>query len=182
MTRVSSDIIKIVFHFLGSGARFPTDIPGLCRFFYRISRDGRYKELMANIIFDDSQSYPMCDTIERCAIDRLQRSGLLACIGPGLKEYEVSEALAEDREDLELFSDEEIRQMKEIAELFREEFMGRKKTVADYHNEQIRKAAAIMRGDQIEMEGDKDASEPSRRAEELEAIGRDSVNAVLEEG
>ncbi len=152
MNRVPSDIIKCVFHFLGSGTRFKAQHPEFHKFFYKMSQLAEYESLMSCMTFDASQSYPFCSVVD-FALDRLQLSNLLVSLNPNMDWFEASERLASDIHELELFSDEETRQIKEMAELFRKEFIDRKRTVADYNNSLIRKTAAIMRGDRTEMEG-----------------------------
>lgn len=122
-TRVPSDIVKAIFHYLGahdgsSHCRFPANVSRIHEIFYELSENGKFKILFEDFIFDTSRMFPYSLTI-RYALDRLQKSNLLECINPGLDEFAISKALANwDLEETKLFNSEEIDLLKEVAKEF----------------------------------------------------------------
>lgn len=117
--RVPSDVVKAIFHFLGPHFRFPADVPIIHEVFYKLAEKTEFFEIFKDFIFDTSKMYPYCTTI-RYALDRLQKSDLLACINPGLDEFEISENLASlSLEKSALFDEEEIKTLKDAAQEFK---------------------------------------------------------------
>lgn len=121
-TRVPSDTVKAIFHYLGeypSGTiRFPANVSRLHEVFYDLSQNGKFERLFEDFIFDTSRMFPYSLTI-RYALDRLQKSNLLECINPGLDEFAISEALVNwDLEKTKLFDSKEIVLLKEAAKEF----------------------------------------------------------------
>jgi len=118
--KVLSDYVKATFHYLGR-TRFPADVPRIHKAFHAISQKPEFSLLFGNFVFDTSKAYPHCPTI-RYALDRLQKANLLSCINPGLDEFEVSKALADQKQDIDvLFSEQERQALKGVAEEFKKE-------------------------------------------------------------
>jgi hypothetical protein len=118
--RVPSDVIKAIFHYLGSKQRFPADVPKIHEIFYRICQESEFSPLCSDFIFDTSRSFPYSATI-RYALDRLQKANLLACINPGLDEFEVSEELGRTNPDSDierLFNEKEKRLLRKASGIF----------------------------------------------------------------
>lgn len=117
--RVPSDVVKAIFHFLNPHFRFPADVPKIHEAFYKLAEEEEFSKIFKDFIFDTSKMYPYCVTI-RYALDRLQKSDLLACINPGLDEFEISEKLvALDLEKFGLFDGQEIEILKSAAQKFK---------------------------------------------------------------
>ena len=118
--RLPSDVVKATLCYLGKGDRFPADMPKIYRTFYGISKEMKFHDLFKGFIFDDSQSYPFCSTIE-FAFNRLQSSGLLECINPKLNEFQITQDLSSIDDEVEtLFKDEgDVQLLKEIATVFK---------------------------------------------------------------
>lgn len=118
--RVPSDVAKAIFHFLGEEAhfRFPANIPKIHSAFYELSQESDLSTLFEDFVFDTSKIFPYCETVSY-ALNRLQKSNLLACINPGLNEFEISNALSNwDVEKTELFNKNEIDLLKKAAKRF----------------------------------------------------------------
>ena len=118
--RVPSDVIKAIFHFLGeeSHFRFPANIPKIHSTFYELSQGKDLSTLFEDFVFDTSKIFPYCETVSY-ALDRLQKSNLLACINPSLNEFEISKALSGwNIEITELFNENEIDLLKKAANKF----------------------------------------------------------------
>ena len=122
MTRVPSDVVKGVFHYLGKSYRFPADLPKINRVFNELSKKMEYSKLLEEFVFDETRSYPYCETIS-FALDRLQLSSLLACINPSLDQYEISEKLASDKKIEGLFSTNERTLLEDIASSFQKQIV-----------------------------------------------------------
>ena len=117
--RVPTDVIEAIFHFLGERFRFPADVPKIHRIFYTLSEEKQFASLFTEFIFDNSQMFPYCATV-RYALDNLQQARLLACINPGLDEFEITDALAKlDIDKTGLFSSGEIELLGQAAERFK---------------------------------------------------------------
>ena len=118
--RVPSDVIKAIFHFLGeeSHFRFPANIPRIHSAFYELSQERDLSTLFEDFVFDTSKIFPYCETVSY-ALDRLQKSSLLACINPSLNEFEISNALSRwNIEKTELFNENEKDLLKKAAKKF----------------------------------------------------------------
>jgi len=119
-SRVPSDTVKAVFHYLGEKNRFPADIPKIHQFFYKISLIKEYRSLFSGFTFDPAKSYPHSTTIS-FALDRLQKSKLLSCINPSLDQFEVTTNLALDTETEDSFNEKERQKLQRCAKLFMKE-------------------------------------------------------------
>mgnify|MGYP001560210954 CR=1 FL=1 len=118
--RVPSDVVKAIFHFLGEEAhfRFPANIPKIHSAFYELSQERDLSTLFEEFVFDTSKIFPYCETVSY-ALNRLQKSNLLACINPSLNEFEISKALSGwNIEKTELFNENEISLLKKAANKF----------------------------------------------------------------
>lgn len=116
---VPSDVIKAVFHYLGKSYRFPANVPKIHEAFYALSQESALSKLFEEYVFDTSKMYPYSLTVSD-ALDRLQKSSLLACINPGLDNFEVSETLANwPVEDTGLFESSELELIKKAADKFK---------------------------------------------------------------
>lgn len=115
--RIPSDVIKAIFHFIGERERFPANIPKIHKAFYELSQDSELSNLFKDFIFDTSRIYPHSELVES-ALDRLQKVNLLACINPGLDEFEISKRLALQKDIESLFSSEEQEKLKKGAKKF----------------------------------------------------------------
>ena len=74
--------------------------------------------MFEDFVFDTSKIFPYCETVSY-ALDRLQKSNLLACINPSLNEFEISKALSGwNIEITELFNENEIDLLKKAANKF----------------------------------------------------------------
>lgn len=117
--RVPTDVIEAIFHFLGQGFRFSADAPKIHRIFYKLSEERQYAAFFNEFVFDNSQMYPYCATV-RHALDNLQQARLLACINPGLDDFEITEVLAKlDIDRAGLFSSVELELLKQAANKFK---------------------------------------------------------------
>lgn len=118
--RVPSDVVEATLHYVEK-KRFPADVPKIHKVFHLISQDPEVSLLFSDFTFDTKKSYPYCQTI-RYALDRLQKSNLLACINPGLDEFEITDKLGKSNLDVEVLFDElEIPLLKRAAEMFEKE-------------------------------------------------------------
>ena len=116
--RVPSDVVKAVFYYLGQGMRFSANIPKIHQGFYTICGDANFKSICSDFVFDTSKVFPFSPTIGY-ALDRLQKADLLACRNPGLDEYEVTEELGRQHEEIEsLFDEKERILLEEGAKIF----------------------------------------------------------------
>lgn len=116
--RVPSDVIKAILHYMGAHKRFPANVPKIHNAFYELSQEKEFLGLFADFVYDTSGMFPYSPTI-RYALDRLQKSNLLACINPGLDEFEISESLSKWELDASgLFNDDETKLLKKVAEKF----------------------------------------------------------------
>jgi hypothetical protein len=121
--RVASDLVKATFSNLDPLKRFPVDIPKIYSFFNKYSKIDRFKDLFEGFNFDNSQSYPFCETLDK-AFDRLQKSNLLSCINPSLNQFEISAKLANQKEEIKkIFNEIEGRLIKELAQAFETEII-----------------------------------------------------------
>ena len=119
--RVPSDVVKGVFYYLGSGTRFSANIPRIHRSFHSICEKEDFKSICRDFVFDTSKVFPFSPTIGY-ALDRLQKADLLACRNPGLDEYEVTEALGKQRDEIELlFNESERALLLKAATIFQSE-------------------------------------------------------------
>lgn len=118
--RVPSDVVEATLHYVAK-KRFPADVPNIHKVFHLISKDTEISNLFSDFTFDTTKSYPHCQTI-RFALDRLQKSNLLACINPGLDEFEITDKLGKANRDVEeLFDEPEKQLLKKAAVLFEKE-------------------------------------------------------------
>src|SRR3989337_2903343 len=108
--RVPSDVVKAVFYYLGAGVRFSANIPKIHQSFYTICKDDNFKSICGDFVFDTSKVFAFSPTIGY-ALDRLQKADLLACRNPGLDEYEVTDELGKQREEIESLFDEKERKL-----------------------------------------------------------------------
>ena len=120
--RVTSDVIKAVFHYVSEQThfRFPANVPKIHSAFYKLSQKKDLSALFENFVFDNSKMFPYCETISY-ALDRLQKANLLLCINPSLDEFEISDALSKwNIEETTLFNEQEIELLKHTAKEFKE--------------------------------------------------------------
>ena len=118
--RVPSDVVEATLHYVEK-KRFPADVPKIHKVFHIISKDTEISDLFSDFTFDTTKSYPHCQTI-RFALDRLQKSNLLACINPRLDEFEITDKLGKANRDVEeLFDEPEKQLLKKAAGLFEKE-------------------------------------------------------------
>lgn len=118
--RVPSDVIRAIFHFLDEEPhfRFPANIPKIHSAFYELSEERDLSTLFEDFVFDTSKIFPYCETVDY-TLDILQKSNLLACINPGLDEFEISNALSQwNIEETELFNEKDIDLLKKAAKKF----------------------------------------------------------------
>ncbi|MBU0993831.1 MAG: hypothetical protein KJ737_15155 [Proteobacteria bacterium] len=122
MQRVPSDVVKVIFHFLGSDAEFEADIPKIHRVFFNMSKNIEgLDSLMKQFVFDESKPFPCSNTVSR-AIDRLQKSNLLHCMNPRLDKFKVSTNLSLETEIKDLFTRDELETLKKGAAYFKSQF------------------------------------------------------------
>ncbi|MFQ5662075.1 MAG: hypothetical protein ACE5F2_02375 [Candidatus Paceibacteria bacterium] len=112
--RVSSDVIVYTFSFLEAGLRLKANKAEICKFFYKMSQENKFKDLLEVLVFDTTSCYPYSDSVFE-AIDRLTGSSFVSTID--LEVYEITEALTE-KDVGEIFSGEECELLKELAERF----------------------------------------------------------------
>lgn len=121
MRRVPSDVVKCVFHFLGS-SKFEADVSKIHKVFFKMFTEiDELYLLTQDIIFEDSNPFPYSETISY-ALDRLQKSNLLHCGNPRLDQFEISHKLAEQSSVEELFEEQELRAIKQGADFFKSAF------------------------------------------------------------
>lgn len=116
-SRVPSDVVKAVFHYLGEEERFPADIPKIHSFFYKLSKRKGYRTLLSDFVFDPTKSFPYSLTVT-FALERLQKSKLLSCINPGLDQFMVTKKLASKSDVDTLFDPNERKRLQDCAKLF----------------------------------------------------------------
>lgn len=117
--RVPSDVVTAILCKLGQKERFPADMPEIYKVFYDISKNEEFSELFNDFVFDESQAFPRCSTVQ-FAFDTLQNSGMLECINPDLSLFEVSQDLASEADKLsELFNEKEVCLLDRMAEVFK---------------------------------------------------------------
>ncbi|MCL4381026.1 MAG: hypothetical protein M1331_00775 [Candidatus Marsarchaeota archaeon] len=118
--KLPSDTVLAVFHYLGEGSIFSSDLNRINAAFYNISQRKEFKVLFKEFSFDTACGIPYTETIST-AITKMIRSDRLE--GSFLQNiYRMPKCNLPYQEQYldSIFSDEEKKLLKKVAELFRE--------------------------------------------------------------